>query len=67
MSIRRYGRYWAVYDAAGELVCLCVYQRGAREVVRRLSEQEGRAIEAEQHLVEGEAVELDEPPFGEAA
>jgi hypothetical protein len=28
---------WEVRDAAGELVCLTVYRRGAREVVRRLS------------------------------
>ena len=41
MTIRRYGRYWAGYDAGGELVCLCVYQRGAREVVRRLSGKDG--------------------------
>jgi hypothetical protein len=26
-----------VRDAAGELACLTVYRRGAREVVRRLS------------------------------
>jgi hypothetical protein len=26
-----------VRDAAGELVCLAVYRRGVREVVRRLS------------------------------
>ena len=31
------GRSWEVRDAAGELVCLTVYRRGAREVVRRLS------------------------------
>ena len=31
------GRWWEVRDAAGELVCLTVYRRGAREVVRRLS------------------------------
>jgi hypothetical protein len=39
MSIVRYGktRYWAVMDADGTLVCLCVYKRGAREVVRRLA------------------------------
>ena len=30
-------RWWEVRDAAGELVCLTVYRRGAREVVRRLS------------------------------
>ena len=37
MRLERYGRYWAVYDAAGVLVCLCVYKRGALEVVRRLT------------------------------
>ena len=37
MVIRKYGRYWAVLDADGTLVCLCVYRRGALEVVRRLS------------------------------
>ena len=31
------GRWWEVRDAAGALVCLTVYRRGAREVVRRLS------------------------------
>lgn len=31
------GRWWEVRDAAGELVCLTVYRRGAREVMRRLS------------------------------
>ncbi len=35
-SIQRHGRYWRVLDAAGELVCLTVYKRGAQEVVRRL-------------------------------
>lgn len=29
--------WWEVRDAAGELVCLTVYRRGAREVVCRLS------------------------------
>jgi hypothetical protein len=39
MRIERYGktRFWAVLDADGTLVCLCVYKRGALEVVRRLS------------------------------
>jgi hypothetical protein len=38
MHIATYGktRYWAVIDAAGTLVCLCVYQRGVTEVVRCL-------------------------------
>lgn len=35
-TIQRRGRYWQVVDAAGELVCLTVYKRGAQEVVRRL-------------------------------
>ena len=37
MTIRKYGRYWAIYDAENVLVCLCVYKRGALEVVRRLT------------------------------
>ncbi len=36
MSLQRYGRYWAVYDADGALVCVTLYKRGALEVVRRL-------------------------------
>jgi len=35
-QIMRRKRFWAVLDAAGELVCLTVYKRGAAEVVRRL-------------------------------
>jgi len=37
LQIVRRGRFWAVYDGAGQLVCVAVYQKGAREVVRRLS------------------------------
>jgi hypothetical protein len=39
MRIARYGniRYWAIYDGAGALVCICLYKKGAEEVVRRLS------------------------------
>ncbi len=34
---RREGtRWWEVRDPAGALVCLTVYKRGAKEVVRRL-------------------------------
>jgi hypothetical protein len=36
MMIKRYGRYWAVYDERGTLVCICLYKKGATEVVRRL-------------------------------
>ncbi|MBW3630091.1 MAG: hypothetical protein KY464_12430 [Gemmatimonadetes bacterium] len=32
-------RWWEVRDPADELVCLTVYRRGAREVVRRLTTQ----------------------------
>jgi len=39
MSIRKYGgRYWAVYDSAGALVCVCLYKKGAAEVLRRLQQ-----------------------------
>jgi len=33
----KHGRFWAIHAATGELVCLCVYKKGAEEVVRRLS------------------------------
>ena len=38
MRVERYGksRYWAVRDAQGMLVCVCLYKRGALEVMRRL-------------------------------
>lgn len=38
MHISKYGRYWAVYDANGALICVTVYKRGAEEVVRRLQQ-----------------------------
>jgi len=45
MRIERYGntRYWAVRERDGALICLCVYKRGALEVLRRLqaTEKEG--------------------------
>ena len=39
MRCERRGRYWAVYDRHDTLVCLAVYRRGAREVVRRLNQK----------------------------
>jgi hypothetical protein len=40
MTIRKYGgRYWALYDDAGELVCVCLYKRDATEVLRRLEQR----------------------------
>ncbi len=37
-SVARYGntRHWAVRDPGGELVCVAVYLRGAREAAARL-------------------------------
>ena len=42
MRITRYQntRYWAVIDTDGTLVCLCVYRKGAQEVLRRLQARE---------------------------
>jgi len=42
MRIARYGktRHWAVYDEKAILVCVCLYKKGAIEVVRRLQVQE---------------------------
>jgi hypothetical protein len=36
--VERYAktRFWAVRAAAGALVCVCVYRRGAEEVAQRL-------------------------------
>jgi len=36
MRFEKYGKYWAVYDDANELVCITVYQKGAKSVIRRL-------------------------------
>ena len=37
VSKHGHSRFWAVRDPAGELVCVCVYKRGAVEVSRRLA------------------------------
>jgi hypothetical protein len=34
---QKHGRWWEVRDPDAELVCLTVYRKGAREVVRRLA------------------------------
>ena len=38
MTIEKWegSRHWAVFDEAGDLICLCVYKKGAVELVRRL-------------------------------
>lgn len=35
----REGRHFGVWDPAGELVCVCVYRKGAEAVRRRLGRQ----------------------------
>lgn len=66
LSIVRYGRFWAVYDnhsgcgcseqqnvekqIAGQLVCVTVYRKGAREVVRRL---EAAALKTDEEKTDG--------------
>jgi hypothetical protein len=34
---QKHSRWWEVRDPDNELVCLTVYRKGAREVVRRLA------------------------------
>ena len=42
MKITRHRlRNWTVYDAAGALVCLYLYNKGALEVAQRLSAADG--------------------------
>jgi hypothetical protein len=45
VTIQRYTRtrFWAVYDASGKLVCVCVYRKGAEAVVQRLNAQQESA------------------------
>ena len=40
-TLTKRGRFWAVRDSAGSLVCLTVYKKGANEVIRRLGTAEG--------------------------
>ena len=41
--IRRRNRFWEVIDPAGALVCMTVYKRGAKEVVRRFRQMPMRS------------------------
>lgn len=43
MSLQKYGRFWAIYDGE-EMVCVTVYKKGALEVIRRLSESNGKEV-----------------------
>lgn len=44
-TIARRNRYWEVRDPDGELVCLAVYKRGAKEVVRRMTQSQTAKLE----------------------
>lgn len=35
-TIKRFKKFWAVWEGESTLVCVCVYRRGAEEVKRRL-------------------------------
>ena len=39
VTVTKHGRtrFWAVPDRGGDLICVCVYKRGALEVARRLT------------------------------
>lgn len=36
MTMKKFGRFWAVFDG-NQLVCVTVYKKGAAEVIRRLA------------------------------
>jgi hypothetical protein len=38
------GRFWSLTDARGELVCVCVYKKGASEV-KRILEERGECVQ----------------------
>ena len=44
-AVTRRNRYWEVRDPEGELICLAVYKRGAKEVVRRMMHLQALGIE----------------------
>lgn len=58
MRISKYGRYWAVHDANGALICVTVYKRGAVEVVRRFQQA---LDDAQQWIDTNGPTELPEP------
>ena len=41
MKIRKRGKFWAVFDDNGRLICLAIYRKGALEVIKKLT-TEGR-------------------------
>lgn len=44
MRIARYKRFWAVYEASGDLLCVCVYKKGAQAVLTRLTPSGGTPL-----------------------
>lgn len=42
MTIEKRGRFFAVIDDNNILICICVYKKGAEEVIRRLEDKETR-------------------------
>jgi hypothetical protein len=43
MKIEKWpSRYWAVYDDDDQLVCVTVYKKGAKEVIKRLTQLDPR-------------------------
>jgi hypothetical protein len=42
----KHGRHWAVYAPTGELVCICVYKRGALAVVALLDRKDAGHVAA---------------------
>ena len=51
-------RFWAIREGGpnGKLVCLCVYRKGAREVVRRLDGGSEKDTERSEHKGIGPSV-----------
>lgn len=60
-------RFFAVRDAAGMLVCVCVYRRGAEEVARRLQAMDDAQrwvdVNGPAHEVTAPAVWVDPAPW----
>jgi hypothetical protein len=54
ISKHGHSRFWAVRDPGGVMVCVCVYKRGASEVVRRL---EAKKDSSDLHFHDGLPVE----------
>lgn len=49
MKVEKYkGRHWAVYDESGRLICVCLYKRGAKTVLKLIRTlMDGKSLEKE--------------------